>query len=86
MFGMQLRSVGESQANNCYKLLASFPNTGHNTTVTFDCGYGKFDFVYQMISRGFKVSTYAATLGLRHPFIPLKEKRHMKLHYNQKVQ
>eukprot|EP00957_Ditylum_brightwellii_P058160 4410524-Ditylum_brightwellii.AAC.1 len=73
-FGMQLHCSGESQISNCYTLLESFPNVGNTVTLTFDCGYGKLNFVNKIIHCGFKGSAFTATMGSRHPFIPNSKK------------
>lgn len=72
MFGMRLRVKGEAQQTNITKLLQS-TSARKGARLTFDRGYGKFPFVSKMAEEPYNVSTVAAPLGSRHPFIPQEE-------------
>ncbi len=80
VFGMKLRTKGITQENNVQDLLSNLPNMeqGSNTTITFDRGYGKMNFVLAVAAVGFNVWTVAATVGSRHPFIADDEIKEFK--------
>jgi len=73
--GMRLRVKGESQTENVKELLRTLPPLGANDNVRlcFDRGYGKMPFIEETSAFKFNVTTVAATVGSRHPFITEEE-------------
>ena len=76
IFGMRLRTIGESQIDNVEKLLDTLPPIGvdfresmNGPIMACDRGYGKLSFINLLIQRNYKVITIANTVGSEHPFI-----------------
>ena len=73
MYGMRLRTSSVKQKDNVMDLIGNLPDVRQKVNVTFDRGYGKRDVVDAFTSRGFDVTTFAATVGSRHPFLSATE-------------
>ena len=69
MYGMRLRTSSISQKDNVMDLIGNLPVVHQNVNVTFDRGYGKRDVIDGITARGFNVTTFAAAMGSRHPFL-----------------
>ena len=69
MYGMRLRTSSVSQKDNVMDLIGNLPVVHQNVNVTFDRGYGKRDVIDGITARGFNVTTFAAAMGSRHPFL-----------------
>ena len=62
-----------SQVDNVICLTDSLPNFNQKVQLIFNEGYGRFSFVGTMISNGFEISTFAVSVGSRHPFLSSTE-------------
>jgi len=76
LFGMRLRTVGESQLVNVEKLLDTMPAIGadyqlsmNGPIMAFDHGYGKVSFISLPVRHNYKVITIAKSVGSEHPFV-----------------
>lgn len=74
--GMHIRVKGESQSDNVKELLRTIPPlaAADNVRLCFDRGYGKMPFIEETSAMRFNITTVAATLGSRHPFVTVEER------------
>jgi len=76
LFGMRLRTIGESQLVKVENLLGTMPAIGadyrssmNGPIIAFDRGYGKVSFISLLVRRNYKVITIANSVGSEHPFV-----------------